>query len=80
MFRKTILTLAATVAVAGAALAPTSASAWTGKGWGSHHGHWNHGFYGPGYGFYGVAYNSCYKRVWVETRHGPRLRRVYICD
>jgi hypothetical protein len=78
MFRKLMLALGATVALAGAALTPTTASAWHPHG---HHHHW-HGKY---WGFYGPAYyvggGGCYtvKKV-VYTPWGPRKRLVTICD
>ena len=76
MFRKLILALGATTAIAAAALTPTAASAhW-------HGGHGWHGSRGIRVGFYGPAYvGDCYivRRV-VETPVGPRLRRVTVCD
>ena len=58
MFRKTILALAATATIGAAALAPTSASAWYGRGYGycggyHHHYHHNYGGYSRGYRHYG---------------------------
>jgi hypothetical protein len=88
MFRKLILTIGATAAIAAAAISvPTAASA--GPGW--HHG-W-HGGYGYGYhgwhGGYGVrlyapAYvggSDCYvvRRV-VFTPYGKRWRPVTVCN
>ncbi len=77
MIRKLILATAATAAIAAAALTPTAASAWGG----GHH--WHHGWHG-GFGLYAPAYvggPDCYvvRRV-VETSHGPRVRRVTVCD
>ena len=82
MFRKLILTVGATVAIAADAVAaaPTAASAapgWHGHG---HHG-WNRGFR---VGFYAPTYFSgpdCYvvKRV-VFTPYGKRWRRVTVCN
>ena len=75
MIRKLILALGATAALAAAALSPTTASAW---------GHGHHGWYGPGFGFYGptyVASPDCYRvRRVIETPYGPRVRRVLVCD
>ncbi|HEX5507897.1 MAG TPA: hypothetical protein VFX37_05275 [Pseudolabrys sp.] len=83
MFRKLILALGATTAIAAAALSPTAASAHIhgGHGWHGHHGyHWGRGFR---VGFYGPAYfgPDCYvvKQV-VDTPVGPRLRPVTVCD
>ena len=75
MIRKTILGFAAVGALAAAALAPTSASAW---GFG-HHG-WGHGYgfgwgYGPGYVSYAP---DCYL-VKRYNRHG-QLRLVRVCS
>jgi hypothetical protein len=83
MFRKLVIVLGATAAVAAAALAPTAASAhWHGGGW---HGGWGHGWHGRGFGFgiYAptfVAAPDCYlvKRV-VATPYGYRVRRVQVC-
>jgi hypothetical protein len=73
MLRKTMLALAATLAIGTAALAPTSASAHWG-GWGGWHGY--HPFVrvyaGPGYG-------GCVLRRWVYTPYGPVLRWVNVC-
>jgi len=79
MLRK--LSLAAIAAVSlGAALAPTSASAWGGWhcGW---HGGWHHWGYYHGPRFYagGPAYGGCYARRWVATPWGPRWRVVNVC-
>ncbi len=82
MFRKITLALVATAALGTAALAPTSASAWSG-GWHGHHNHHRHwgprynvGFYGPAY----AAYDGCYmKKRWVQTPFGARLRWVKVC-
>ena len=80
MFRKIVLALSATAALAAAALAPTAASAW---GHGRHNG-W-HGGYGVGFGFYGPSYIAaspdCYRvRRVVDTAYGPRVRRVLVCN
>jgi len=79
MFRKTMIALAATVALGAAALAPTSASAWHG----GFHGH--HGFHG-GFGWRGgfgiTVVNpgvSCYQYRWVETYRGLRRALVNVC-
>jgi hypothetical protein len=82
MIRKLILALGATAAIAGAALTPTTASAW-GHHWGHGWGHWGHG-YGYGFGIYAPTYVAgpeCYTvRRIVETPIGPRPRRVTVCD
>ena len=82
------LSLAAIAALSlGAALAPTSASAW-GGGWhggGWHHG-WGGGWGGPRivvggpayYGGYG-GYGGCYVRRVVATPWGPRWRLINRC-
>ena len=78
MFRKSLLALSALAVIAGAALAPTSASAgWKGKHWGHH---WGHGFYGHSY-YYPVGgyYGGCWIKKWIDTPFGPRLKRIYVC-
>jgi hypothetical protein len=78
MIRKLILTLGAAAVVSTAALVPTTASAKPFPHWHSHHfGHFGFGFYGPDYG----GGSDCYvvRRV-VDTRVGPRVRRVQVCD
>jgi hypothetical protein len=81
MLRKTILAITAAAALGGAALAPTSASALTLKI--KHWGHYHHGWYGPGFGFYGYApgyWGGCYfVKRWVPTPFGVKLRRVRVC-
>jgi hypothetical protein len=86
MLRKLILTLATSVALGAAALAPTSASAhwggghgWGGHGWGGYWGHW--GFYRPGLRVYAgpVVYGGCLVRRWVYTPWGPQVRWVNRC-
>ena len=76
MIRKTIFTFATVVAIAGAALIPTAASAGGGgKGGGmggGHHGHWGHGYWG-GFGGIVLVAPSCWR--WV-----PELGRVYVCN
>ncbi len=78
MLRKTILAIAATAALAAAALAPTSASAWGWHpGW---HGGWGWGpgfrvYVGPGY----YRYGGCMVRRWVYTPYGPAVRWVNRC-
>ena len=71
MFRKTILALAATVAVGAAMLTPTTASAW-------HHHHHHHGLRGVAFGLAIAApvVASCYQYQLVETRRG--LRRILV--
>jgi hypothetical protein len=77
MFRKTILALATTAALAAAALAPTSASA------GPHFGHHGGGWWGPGIaaGIIGTAIvtNSCLRRETFRTPYGWRTRVVNVC-
>jgi len=84
MLRK--LSLAAIAAISlGAALAPTSASAW-GGGW--HGGGWHHGWHGGwggprivvgGPAYYGGGYGGCYARRMVATPWGPRWRLINRC-
>ena len=76
MIRKTMLALAAIVALGAAALAPTAASAkYLGGG---------HGFHG-GFGWRGVGITvvdpgvSCLQYRWVETYRGLRRRLVDVC-
>ncbi|MBR0758479.1 sulfur globule protein precursor [Bradyrhizobium jicamae] len=81
MFRK--LSLAAVAAVAlGAALAPTSASAWGGYHGGWHGGGWRGGWWGPRVVVGGPAYyggGGCYVQRLVATPWGPRYRLVNRC-
>ena len=78
MIRKSILALTGIAALAAAALAPTSASAWGFKGgwhgWG--HG-WGHGFYGYGVRYVDVV-PSCYfvKKI---NRYGE-VRMIRVCE
>ena len=73
---------AVALAALGAALAPTSASAW--GGW---HGGWHHGWWGPrvvvgGPAYYPApvyGYGGCYVRRLVPTPWGPRWRLVNRC-
>ena len=45
-----------------------------------HHKHWGgHGRYFSGSSFY-VAGNDCWQRQVVETRRGPRVRVVNVCN
>jgi hypothetical protein len=82
MFRKAILALAATVALAASV---NSASAWP------HHHHygWGWGAFGAGVALglatpvvAGYPYvGGCYiVKRWVATPFGPRLRRVTVCN
>ena len=74
MLRKTILALAASAALGGAALAPTSASAWHAGGW---YGGWG---YHPYVRVYAApVYGGCTVRRWVYTPYGPVLRWVNVC-
>lgn len=74
MIRKTLLALAATVAVGAAVMTPTAASAWHFHG---------HGIYG--YGWRAAPFiaapivASCYRYRWVETRRGLRRMLVNVC-
>jgi len=76
MFRKLTLALGATVAIASAALIPTSASAHM-------HGHGGHGW-GYGIGIYApttyVASDCYFVKQVVSTPVGLRVRRVQVCD
>ena len=74
MFRKTILALAATVAVGAAMLTPTTASAW-------HHHHHGHGLraFGCGVVIAAPVVASCYQYRLVETRRGLRRILVNVC-
>jgi hypothetical protein len=84
MFRKLILALGATVALAASV---NSASAWSHH---HHHGHgWGWGAFGAGValGLAGPAIatypvvSGCYiVKRWVDTPYGPRLRRVTVCN
>ena len=76
MFRKFVLATAAVAALGVASLtASTPAAAWGGF----HHHHF--GWYGVGYRFYGVGYDSCWRNVWRVNRFGETvLRRIYVCD
>jgi hypothetical protein len=77
MLRKTMLALAATLAIGTAALAPTSASAHWG-GWGGWHGGW-HGYHPFVRVYAGPGYGGCVLRRWVYTPYGPVLRWVNVC-
>jgi len=85
MFRKLSLALVAAASLGATALAPTSASAWTGGWHGGYHGGWHRVWGGPrffvggpaydGYGYYG----GCYVRRLVPTPFGPRWRLINRC-
>ena len=88
LFRKIALVAVAAMSL-GAALAPTSASAWGGwhGGWhggGYGYGGWHRPFYGarvfggPVYA-YNYGYGGCYTRRLVPTPWGPRWRLVNRC-
>ena len=47
-------------------------------GWGD--GDWGSGFYDYPDSYYGPDYYGCYRTIRVATRHGPRWRRVWVCD
>jgi hypothetical protein len=77
MFRKFALALAATSAIAAAALTPTAASAH----WHGGH-HWGDGY---GFGFYGPTYISgpdCYtvKKQVLLSNGSVRWRRFTVCN
>jgi hypothetical protein len=78
MLRKTIIALAASATLGAAALAPSSASAWGGRGgW---YGGWHGGWHGPGLRIYaGPVYGGCMVRSWVYTPYGPVPRWVNRC-
>ena len=86
MFRKLVLTLAATAALGTAALTTTStpAAAWKG-GFHGHHHHHHHGHWRGGFRFYTPAhvgyraYDSCLRRRVVATPWGLRTRWVNVC-
>jgi hypothetical protein len=76
MLRKLSLVVVAAASLGVAALAPTSASAWGGRGW--HGGGWGGPrFYVGGPAYYG--YGGCYVRQLVPTPWGPRWRLVNRC-
>lgn len=85
MFRKLALVAVAAVSL-GAALAPTSASAWGYHGgwhggWGGWHGGWGGPRFfvgGPVY-YGGYGYGGCYVRRLVPTPWGPRWRLINRC-
>ena len=76
MIRKFVIALGATAVIAGAALAPTAASA----GWKHKH---NHGWHG-GISIYSPVYFDgpyCYRtKRFVLTKWGYRLRRITVCE
>ena len=83
MLRKLSLALVAAISLGAAALAPTSASAWSG-GHGGWHGGWHHGWGGPrflvgGPAYYGYGYGGCHVRRLVPTPFGPRWRLINRC-
>ena len=83
MIRTTALVIAAIAALGTASLTATPAAAKGGKGGGGfhhgHHGHHGH-FIRGGIGLGLVAYDSCYRNVWVINRFGETvLRRLYVC-
>ena len=85
MLRKLTLGLTAAIALTAAALAPSSASAFTvkfGGGWHPHHHHhsvfWAPS-YAPGYGFSGPVYSDCLQKRLIQTKKGLRWRTVNVC-
>lgn len=81
MIRKLTLGLVAAASLCAAALAPTTASAFTvhvGSGWHPYHHH--HRFYGPRlYVGTPIVASSCLQRHLVSTRKGLRWRIVNVC-
>jgi hypothetical protein len=83
---KMLLAVAATAVIA-ATLAPTDALAhprWRGHVW-EHPGvvadfGGAYGYDAFGYREFSYGPNSCFRRVVVYTRHGPRPRQVSICS
>ena len=79
MIRKLVIALGATAIIAGAALAPTAASA---GGWKHKHHGW-HGWHG-GIGIYTPTYFAgpyCYRvKRLVATPFGYKVRRVTVCE
>jgi hypothetical protein len=76
MIRKLVIAVGATAVIAGAAMAPTTASA----GW--KHKHHRHGWHG-GISIYTPAYfgPDCYRvRRVVLTKWGYRVRRITVCE
>jgi hypothetical protein len=76
MTRKLVIALGATAIIAGAALAPTAASA----GW--KHKHHHHGWHG-GISMYTPAFFGpyCYRvKRLVLTPFGYKVRRVTVCE
>jgi hypothetical protein len=84
MFRKLIIALGATAALA--------ASVGSASAWHHHHKHYGWGAFGAGVALgalatpvvagypYGYA-GSCYiVKRWVDTPFGPRLRRFTVCN
>ena len=73
MIRKSLLALAATIAVGAAVMTPTTASAW----------HFHGGYYGYGWRVAPVVIApvvaSCHRYRWVETRRGLRRMLVNVC-
>lgn len=83
MIRKLALGLVAAASLTAAALAPTSASAFTvkiGNGWHPHHHHHHAYGFGPSFVVGGPVYaNSCYQQRLVQTKKGMRWRTVNVC-
>lgn len=79
MIRTFVIALGATAIIAGAALAPTAASA----GWKHKH---KHGWYGlhSGISFYSPTYFGgldCYRvKRLVLTKWGYRVKRITVCE
>jgi hypothetical protein len=78
MYRKLVIALGATAIIAGAALAPTAASA----GW-KHKHHHKHRWHG-GISFYtptNFGGPDCYRvKRLVLTKWGYRVRRITVCE
>jgi hypothetical protein len=76
MFRKIVLTLAATAAIGAAALTPASAG-YYGHSYG--HKSYGHSYYAPKYYSYTYA-PYCFKtQKWVYGDYGPVLTWVTVC-
>jgi Spy/CpxP family protein refolding chaperone len=78
MLRKVTLGLIAAASLGAAAVAPSAASAHGFHGGWGHHG-WGYGGFGFGGIYVNTAFNDCYQRQTVQTRHGVRLRTVNVC-
>ena len=48
-------------------------------GWGGWGGYHHHHFGGYVFRSYGVAYDGCYRKRWIDTPYGVQLRWVNVC-